>query len=394
MHFISLGRGNANDIVISNPSVSTNHAQLEIDNHGKVFIKDFGSKNGTFVNGKKINEQHRLNAGDNVKLGDFSFDWQKALIGDYAVQQSIPAASSIGKSNGLVFWKVLSLFLATSFFAYFILVNPTGKKVVSTIFHNDTTTAENQVKKRKIRSYDLACLNEGNGADDMIKVGSEMQDDAINSSTKPFSIEDEMKVGDEVYKQTLEKYKLVNDAKIVSRIGGIFNRLVNTIGDSAKGFKYLVYVIESDEINAFTAGGKVFVTTGIINFVKSDDELACIIGHEIYHNELGHINKALRKEAALKAVFGDQLAQFAAMATSILTISFNQKDETDCDLHGLDLAADVGYIECSIILFWNRMSEKENGSEVEKFFRSHPYSKQRAHCIENHIKNNYNKTCN
>lgn len=394
MNIISIGRSDVNDIIINNSSVSSVHAQIEIDDHGYVFIKDENSKNGTFVNGTQIIEIHRLHTDDQVKLGNYIFNWQHALTGENPVPPSNFTAIPSTLSKGSGFIKAAVILLVAVVVTCFLFVTPFGKIAFDTIFQNDYARKSEQGQKRRIRTYDISCLNEGNGADEMIKAGSDLQDEAINATTNPFSIEDEMKVGDEVYKQTTQSYHLENDAKKKARVEGIFNRLVSTIGDSAKGFRYTIYIIESDDINAFTAGGRVFITTGIIDFSVSDGELACILGHEIYHNELGHINKALRQEAALKSIFGDEFSKFAAMATGILTASFNQKNETDCDLHGLDLAIDAGYEGCSFIPFWKRMSEKESGGETEKFFRSHPYSKQRTHCIENHFKNNYTNPCN
>jgi Zn-dependent protease with chaperone function len=48
--------------------------------------------------------------------------------------------------------------------------------------------------------------------------------------------------------------------------------------------------MDMDELNAFTCGGKIFVTRKLYHFCLSDSELAAIIGHEIAHNELKHIN--------------------------------------------------------------------------------------------------------
>ncbi len=48
----------------------------------------------------------------------------------------------------------------------------------------------------------------------------------------------------------------------------------------------------SERINAFADGAKVEVTTGLLRFIKSPDELALIVGHELAHNVLGHRDSA------------------------------------------------------------------------------------------------------
>lgn len=49
----------------------------------------------------------------------------------------------------------------------------------------------------------------------------------------------------------------------------------------------------SPAINAYANGRTIVVTAGMMNFVKSDDELAYIIGHELAHNTQSHIRKSV-----------------------------------------------------------------------------------------------------
>jgi pSer/pThr/pTyr-binding forkhead associated (FHA) protein len=76
----TIGRLNECDIVILDPEnrVSRRHAIIKTD-QGKVFIKDLGSLNGTYVNGKKItlNEYIPLNHQDRVTLSSsYVFDFK------------------------------------------------------------------------------------------------------------------------------------------------------------------------------------------------------------------------------------------------------------------------------------------------------------------------------
>ena len=64
---------------------------------------------------------------------------------------------------------------------------------------------------------------------------------------------------------------------------------------------YMFLTVESDEVNAFAVpGGFVFVTTGMLKFLKDEDELAAILGHEMGHMELRHGMKSVGKESVLK----------------------------------------------------------------------------------------------
>ena len=77
-----------------------------------------------------------------------------------------------------------------------------------------------------------------------------------------------------------------------------------------------------------------------------------------------------------------------------MTLNFGQRDETECDLYGIDLCKLARFELCSTTEVWHRMSEDEGEfNALENLFRTHPYGKKREECTRNHIKTNYNKNC-
>ncbi|MEN8260995.1 MAG: FHA domain-containing protein [Pseudomonadota bacterium] len=62
----SVGRAVDNDVVIDNPGVSAYHAKI-FDDDGRYMIEDSASKNGVFVNGKRVGHQP-LNYGDTITI--------------------------------------------------------------------------------------------------------------------------------------------------------------------------------------------------------------------------------------------------------------------------------------------------------------------------------------
>jgi len=100
--------------------------------------------------------------------------------------------------------------------------------------------------------------------------------------------------------QTLEKY-LAEEAhkSVLSENGGewvanlnkkrvdkILNIILNNIGEDAKNFK--LTLLDTGKVNAFsTADGQIYLTRGIVTRF-TDDELAFVIAHEVYHILSGH----------------------------------------------------------------------------------------------------------
>ena len=91
MRVVTIGRSPRNEVVLNNSTISRIHCQIIQYDNGGYGIADFGSKNGTYVNGRRIVGEVPLHAGDSVRLGAVDFPWQRYF--------STPAGAS-NFSNG------------------------------------------------------------------------------------------------------------------------------------------------------------------------------------------------------------------------------------------------------------------------------------------------------
>lgn len=238
--------------------------------------------------------------------------------------------------------------------------------------------------------YDFSCM-EDDEISSFINLGSDLEKDLLGTFGDAVSIEEEIECGDSALVQMQREGNVSQIGSSYQRIKIILNKVSIKIKEPS-GFSYSIYLLESKELNAFTIGGKIFFTTAMINFCESDDEIACIIGHEIAHNELGHINEGISR---LKTAgrFGE-FGQMSSAVASLVTTSFNQKNEAHCDFIGIDLAYAAGYNGCASTSLWNRMKALETSSNgLESFFSSHPFSSKRETCANSHIVSNYKVEC-
>jgi pSer/pThr/pTyr-binding forkhead associated (FHA) protein len=423
---ILIGRDTRCDLVLNHDSISRKHAELFIDLDGNVFITDLKSKNGTYINGRRVYDSEQLFNGDKLIVGDkIEVNWLSYI--PYGVSPSSePAIVNIPKTNSKSL--IPYLIIAASTILAVVYINgmsgednvaddkkknkkdeilivdedkPLDNREVnvhvedkknSKTDSNSSSKEETETAKpknnRKKSKIDASCLKEEGdmGTTEIILMGEEADKQAIDLLGGEVTLEDEEKEGKNLLADERNKYKFIESGKKYENLKNILKLLINQL-DNPRGFNYQIHLIESDVWNAYTVGGQIFVTTTIYDFTKTSDEIACIIAHEIYHNELGHINESIKKYRLLGP---------GADIYSSVTQSFGQKKETYCDLNGIDLAVAAGFQGCAAAEIWHRMSEQDSNKERslwDKFQRTHPYSDKRQNCAERHMDINYNVKC-
>jgi pSer/pThr/pTyr-binding forkhead associated (FHA) protein len=93
---VILGRSSYASIVVNNPLASREHAVVRSVG-GKLEVADLGSKNGTYVNGKRIEGAHPVDEGDVIKIGTDAIEVAKMSAQD---PQQLRMATEPGRVPG------------------------------------------------------------------------------------------------------------------------------------------------------------------------------------------------------------------------------------------------------------------------------------------------------
>ena len=70
---VTAGRHSSCDIIVEDPLVSKEHFLICTDADGRFSVEDLGSKNGTFLNKKKVKKRTRMFYGDRLVVGNTIF---------------------------------------------------------------------------------------------------------------------------------------------------------------------------------------------------------------------------------------------------------------------------------------------------------------------------------
>jgi len=88
---IHLGRGDHNDVVLDDSSVSASHAKLQL-REGIWFLSDMGSTNGTLVEGEEVTTELAVAPGATIRLGEMALLFDPA---DVTVPQLEPGGTRV-----------------------------------------------------------------------------------------------------------------------------------------------------------------------------------------------------------------------------------------------------------------------------------------------------------
>ncbi|HEY0042195.1 MAG TPA: M48 family metallopeptidase [Flavisolibacter sp.] len=253
-------------------------------------------------------------------------------------------------------------------------------------------------KSSKDMNYSYACLDSAVSNNKTSRIANRANDIIRDFAVKESEITDAVQnqYGEAFHKDALETktFVLLNDAAINSQLQKVMTDLLAE-RESPSGINYFIYLLDDKQINAFTFGGRIYVTKAMYDKCKGSTALLySIVGHEIGHSEKGHIKRTIQEMMLANKVFGENNGDFFFYIKKLLTGSFNQKNELEADYYGTDLTYRLNQDVCSAVTFWKDLAKAENQySKLEDFFRTHPFSALRAQCLQDHIQRNFGSSC-
>jgi predicted Zn-dependent protease len=213
-----------------------------------------------------------------------------------------------------------------------------------------------------------------------------------------FSEDDERKMGLEASSQFDKQLQQIDDPEIVGYVRSVLEKIV-AASDSPKMPIHL-RVVHTDDVNAFvTAGGHVYVFTGLIKMAQNESQLAGVLAHEGSHAVARQVTEGATRSqkallgatlgsAALGALLGTDgtkqalIEQGAAGAAGIVTLRYDRRSETEADLLGAQYLWLAGWDPEAIARFFELMEQAGGGAGGPQWLSTHPPHEKR---IENGI---------
>ena len=210
------------------------------------------------------------------------------------------------------------------------------------------------------------------------------------------SEQEEIQIGRQVEAELARKPGFVNDPTLLRSVTAIGLRLARASERPKLPWTY--HIVRDSSVNAFAApGGFIFVNRGLVSFVKSNDELAFVLGHETTHVahrhavELAQREMELRLGAALitRVLFGGSLTayQLSQIASGLIGAKYSRDKEYEADHYGVIYAKRAGEDPRAAVSFLERLGRLEQQpNAVGSAFASHPPTPDRIKAIREELR--------
>ena len=173
-------------------------------------------------------------------------------------------------------------------------------------------------------------------------------------------------------------------------------RLISTVNTRGAPWQFTFDMIDNKEVNAFALpGGPVFFYTGLYSKLKTEDELAGILGHEMTHVLEQHWAQQYADSQKrnlilnLALIFGhanSTLSNLASVGNDVFfELPFSRKDETQADEGGLNMMVNAGYNPQGMVDVFTLLAQLSKSGSMPAFLSDHPADASRIKHMEDII---------
>jgi len=215
------------------------------------------------------------------------------------------------------------------------------------------------------------------------------------SSCAIYNTDLDRKIGAQNSQQIALQMGLYQTQPISEYVQSVGQRLVNELENPEFSFQF--EIVDDAVPNAFALpGGYIYISRGLLALMKTEDELANVLAHEIIHVTERHSIKQIRSGilpslielpgnlvgGILNENLGNLINVPISAGNDLLLSGYGRGHETESDEKGIVLAAKAGYDPqqmTNILVRLNSAVELSTKQKTEKsYFDSHPYTPDRV----------------
>lgn len=184
------------------------------------------------------------------------------------------------------------------------------------------------------------------------------------------------------------------DEKKYSEVYNYLNKIRTTLLTSGNvdykdEFEWKLFIIHDDKtLNAFcTPGGYIYVYTGLMKFLDSEDQLAGVLAHEIGHADMRHSTRQMTQmfgvQLLAEVLLGNNLDLIKQVSASLIGLKFSRNHETEADERSVLYMCKTPYKADGAAGFFEKLQKQSEGGKTPEFLSTHPSPENRIEHFHN-----------
>lgn len=206
------------------------------------------------------------------------------------------------------------------------------------------------------------------------------------------TVEEEVALGLQSAPQMAAEYGgLYQDEKVQNVVKKLGQNLVQNTEARNSPYQFDFHVLADPEtVNAFAVpGGQIFITMGLLKRLKTEDQLAGVLGHEMGHVIGRHSAQQMAKQDLLGGLAGaagaalsdpsspNGSAYMAQYVANLMNLKYGRDDELEADDFGVKYLIQTGHNSEAMLEVMEILAEAGGPNRPAEFQSTHPSPENR-----------------
>ena len=199
----------------------------------------------------------------------------------------------------------------------------------------------------------------------------------------------EIELGQQMYASLIPSYKVDTHKTMLA------NTFYRATGFQSS-YPVTITVVKNKVANAFAIpGGNIVVHDAILAEMRTHEELAALIGHEVSHVQLRHsmrsLSRTLARKMFLMVIVGNDagvMTYLVNQADDLKGLEYSRSLELEADRNGLQLMRENNINPQGMLHLMELLEKQTKGKEPAAFASTHPVFRERIRNIQKELRNN------
>jgi len=221
------------------------------------------------------------------------------------------------------------------------------------------------------------------------------------------TIQEEEELSKELLQVIEKQLQLIKDPLVVNYVNKIGQQLLAKM--PPQPFTYRFYIVKQHVYNAFaTPAGHIFINSGLLAALDTEEELAGILAHEIAHVVSRHISQNIDRSPKIglatlagiaagifigaggAAALGNAVVAGSMAAGQSATLAYSREDELQADQLALEYLYRAGYSGQGLLSSMQKIRSKQwiGTEQIPNYLMTHPASEDRMAYIDTYLSGN------